>query len=82
MDNPERNAMRDLELGIWAKEAVCCPVCKVAWTVESIEKRDPQVANVEPRILVCPGCWERWLRICDSTFYHATRAGGRTLNHR
>lgn len=75
METEERSAVRDLEIGIWAKEAVCCPVCKVIWTSESVQARGPRVANVNPRLLVCPGCWTRWLELCRTNVENARRAG-------
>lgn len=75
MEAEERAAMRDLEIGIWAKEAVCCPVCKIMWTGESIEQCRPRVANVTPRVLVCPECWLPWLELCRTNVENARRVG-------
>lgn len=75
MDTDSANAMRNLTVAIWAKEAVCCPVCKIIWTAESVENRGPKVANVDPRVLVCPGCWARWLELCRWNVEQAIRTG-------
>lgn len=75
MEAEERTTVLNAQVNIWAKEAACCPVCKVLWTIETVRELEARVAHVEPRVLVCPGCWTPWLEICKFNVDQARKAG-------
>ena len=63
MEQDANKVMKSLVLGTWAHDAGKCLTCGVEWTEEAIIQRDPRVASVSPRLLVCSGpCWDGWIK--------------------
>jgi hypothetical protein len=56
----KREPLAGIELGLWAREAVCCSLCSQEWTPETMDSRDARCVSVEPRRMACAECLIRY----------------------
>lgn len=59
-NNRSGHGLLAIELGLWSREAVCCQLCGLEWTPESMAAKDARVTCVEPRRLSCAECLIRY----------------------